>query len=719
MNAAPRLRENSPESPGRRPGNYRKLFTVCLLGLTFGGSGAQAAPDPIKIYVSPDGSDQFTGSLARRNANRTDGPLATLARARDVVRLLRQDNGGKLARPVDVLIRGGTYWLRLPFELTPEDSGTADCPVTYMAYPNEHPVVSAGEPVRQWGKATLNGHDVWAANIPRLRGAEDAFEELWVDGHRRPMARLPHQGYFHAGDVPGMTNDTPLQHGQNSFHYQGDDLKNWPDAADATVIVMSLWAESHLPVTSIDEKEHLVTFTKPTVHKMAADDRYFIQGAAEFLQEPGEWYFDRKTATLFYYPMPGETMIGPEVIVPRHEQVLRLDGAPERGEFVEHVAFRGITFSNSEWHVPRNGPYSHGEKPAGFNQAEWGVPGAIVGKGVHDCVFEDCTVSHAGNYGIELAEGCERDRITYCTLTDLGAGGVKLGETRIRLGAAEQTDENDVSDCTIADCGITFPSAIGIWVGQSPRNRIAHNEIRGLWYTGISIGWTWGYGSALARDNVVEFNHVHHLGSPADGVEPILSDMGGIYTLGRQPGTVIRNNCFHDIAGLRYGGWGIYFDEGSTGVLAENNLVCRTTHAGFHQHYGLDNIVRNNIFAFGRDAQIRRTRAEDHLSFTFERNLVYWDRGTLLDGNWSNLNVKFDSNTYWHVGGEDFNFGKRTWDEWRKAGMDEHGRIKDPGFADPGHGDFHLKEGTEKELAGFVPFDLSSFGPRPRAANAK
>lgn len=703
------------EQSSRISCEFAFLAIVSAVLLTLGSTRVSKAEDVIHFYVSPEGSDAFSGLMARNNARRTDGPVATLDRARELIRTLRKANGGKLSHPVDVMLRGGTYWLAGPFVLAPEDSGTAECPITYSAYQNEIPVLSAGRPVRHWGKATLNGHDVWAANIPQLKGAEDVFGEMWVNGHRRHMARSPNSGYFQAGDVPGLTKDAKLQDGQNAFHFNEGELKNWPDAADAEVVLMSLWAESHLPIESIDEKERLVHFTKATVHKMAAGDRYFIQGAAELLDEPGEWYFDRKTATLYYFPMPGEAMLGSEIVIPWHEQIVRLTGSPEKGEFVEHLAFRGISFAHSEWEVPRGKPRLEGMKPAGFNQAEWGVPGAVWGEGVRDCMFDQCTVSHCGNYGIELGRGCQHNKITYCTLTDLGAGGIKLGETRIRNDDAEQTKMNEISDCTIADCGITLPSAIGVWLGQTSQNLISHNEIHGLWYTGISIGWTWGYGNSLARDNIVEFNHVHHIGSPADGVEPVLSDMGAIYTLGKQPGTIIRNNHFHDIAGLRYGGWGIYFDEGSTGILAENNLVYRTTHGGFHQHYGENNIVRNNIFALGRDAQIRRTRVEDHLSFTFEKNLVYWKQGTLLDGNWSKLNVAFDNNTYWHVGGEDFKFAKMTWDEWHKAGMDEHGQIRDPGFVDPDQADFHLKSGAERDLAGFVPFDVSTAGPRPRA----
>lgn len=687
------------------------LVLPVLLSLTV---KAAAATDATNIYVSPQGSDDFTGLLAHNNARRTDGPVATLDRARNLIRMMRATNGGKLEHPLNVVLRGGTYWLAQPFVLTPDDSGTAECPITYMAYRDEKPIVSAGRPVRQWGKTTLNGHEVWAANIPQLKDADDTFEEIWVDGHRHHMARWPKTGYLEAGDVPGLKNDTPLQQGQDSFHYQVNDLKNWPDAADADVVLMSLWAESHLPVKSIDEKEHLIQFTKPTVQKMSVGDRYFIEGASELLDEPGEWYFDRRKATLYYYPMPGDGIITSEIVVPWHEQIVRLVGVPDKERFIEHINFKEIYFANSEWAVPRGKARLAGMKPAGFNQAEWGVPGAIWGEGVRDCVFDDCTISHCGTYGIELGRGCQHDKISYCTFTDLGAGGIKLGETKIRNDDAEQTKMNEISDCTIADCGITLPSAIGIWLGQTSQNLISHNDIHGLWYTGISIGWTWGYGNSLARDNIVEFNHVHHIGTPADGVEPILSDMGAIYTLGKEPGTIIRNNHFHDIAGLRYGGWGIYFDEGSTDILAENNLVYRTTHGGFHQHYGENNTVRNNIFALGRDAQIRRTRVEDHQSFTFEKNLVYWKQGTLLDGDFSKFNVAFDHNTYWHPGGEDFKFATMTWGEWRKAGMDEHGQIHDPGFADPDHADFHLKSGAEKDLAGFVPFDVSTAGPRPR-----
>jgi hypothetical protein len=596
--------------------------------------------------------------------------------------------------------------------LTADDSGTAECPITYAAYRNEKPVLSAGRPVRGWGKTMLNGREVWAAKIPQLRSEQETFHEFWVDGHRRTLARLPKSGFFRVEAVPDLNDQTAHEQGQKRFRFREGDVPDLRDLSEADVVVMSLWAESHLPIASIEKDGRLVNFTIPTLFKITPDDRYFVEGALDLLQEPCEWCFEHKTGTLYYIPVKGDALITGEVIIPWHQQVVRIQGDPQQGRFVEHVTFRGITLANSEWYLPAHlNPVDDPRRAAGFSQAAVGVPGAIWAEGARDCRFDSCTVAHAGNYGIELGRGCQNNKITYCTLTDLGAGGIKLGETRIRVTDAEQAKSNEVSDCTISDCGKVYPSAVGIWVGQSGDNHIAHNDVHGLWYSGLSIGWTWGYGDSLARNNLIEWNHVHHIGTPADGVEPILSDMGAIYTLGVCPGTVIRNNHFHDIAGLRYGGWGIYFDEGTSKALAENNLVYRTTHGGFHQHYGADNIVRNNIFAFGRDAQIQRSRIEDHLSFNFEKNVVYWDSGKLLAGNWAKTQASFDQNTYWHVGGQKFDFAGMTWQQWQAAGMDAHSQIADPGFVDPEHNHFELKAGAEKSLLGFTPFSVAAAGP--------
>jgi hypothetical protein len=366
---------------------------------------------------------------------------------------------------------------------------------------------------------------------------------------------------------------------------------------------------------------------------------------------------------------------------------------------VEHVVFRGLTFSHCEWWPPRTDPVDV--------QAAVTVPAAVQGEGMRGCSLEGCAVAHVGGYAVHLARGCRDNRVAGCDPSDLGAGGIKVGETAVRAGAAEQTGGNVFADNHVHDGGHVFPQAVGIWVGQSADNRVAHNDVHDLFYTGISCGWTWGYGKTSARDIVIESNHVHDLG------KGLLSDLGGVYTLGVQPGTAIRGNVFHDIAGYRYGGWGVYLDEGSSEIVAEDNLVYRTTHGGFHQHYGRENGVRNNVFALGHDAQVQRTRAEPHLSFTFEHNIVYFSEGKLLAGTWDDDRVALDHNLYWRTDGGPVRFSDRTWEQWQALGRDRHSLVADPLFVAPEKGDFRLKSGSPAAAVGFMPPDLSGVRPRP------
>jgi len=338
---------------------------------------------------------------------------------------------------------------------------------------------------------------------------------------------------------------------------------------------------------------------------------------------------------------------------------------------------------------------------------------------LRNCTFRDCSFSNFGTYGLELGRGCQSNHIEYCEFSELGAGGVKIGETGFRDNQNEQTRANEISDCRIHDGGKMFPSAIGVWIGQSPENRLVHNYIHDFYYTGISIGWTWGYGRAFASSNLVEFNHIAYIGIKSDGDGPILSDMGGIYTLGKQPGTRIINNRWHDIAGLRYGGWGIYFDEGSSGILASSNLVYRTTHGGFHQHYGETNMVWNNIFAFARDQQLQRSRAEPHVSFSFETNIIYFNHGVLLGSEWKDDKFQIDWNDYFdarkNAKPEDMSFGNATFAEWKARGHDQHSVVGNPLFIAPEKDDFRLRKNSPALNLGFQPLDMTHVGPRKRA----
>jgi hypothetical protein len=160
-----------------------------------------------------------------------------------------------------------------------------------------------------------------------------------------------------------------------------------------------------------------------------------------------------------------------------------------------------------------------------------------------------------------------------------------------------------------------------------------------------------------------------------------------------------------------YGGWGIYPDEGTTDLLVENNVVYRTKTGGFHQHYGRENVVRNNFLAFGVEQQVQRTREEPHRSFTFERNIVYYTQGKLFAGNWGDGHYLLDRNLYWNASGQPVAFpGDRTLAQWQQTGQDEHSVVADPRFVDAAKADFRLRPDSPAHSLGIQDIDLSEVG---------
>ena len=706
------------------------IFCISVLFFAFQScTDRTLSKNELVFYVSPEGNDAHNGTSI-------ESAFATLEKARNAIREIKR--GSTLEKPVTVYLQGGTYQLSEPFVLTPEDSGTEEFPITYSAYENEKPIISGGLKVSEWAKAELNGHTVLVSDVSKIKKYVP-FEQLWVNDHRAVQARTPNSGYLKVPTTQGEDTKDVKRSSTYDFSYDQSDEHYLEDVDDGVAVVFNKWLEYHMPIDRIDRQNKKIISTKKGGRAIEADDDYYLEGGRIMLDNPGEWYLDRSEEKLYYFPLEGETDI--VATIPSLVNVLRLQGDAASDQLVEHVQFKGLTFSHTTWVLPRDAEES------GYGQADIRMEGAVFLTGAKNCLFEACEITAIGNYGLEMSLGCSNNRVLRCNIHDLGAGGFLIGP-KIRpkgkvaaeeIGGAlppvlekptDATHTNEIADCRIYDGGRYFHCAVGIWIGQSPDNHIHHNEIYNFYYSGISTGWTWGYGPALATGNIFEYNKIHHIGKLTNGDGSVLSDLGGIYTLGNQTGTIIRFNEFHDIWAGKYGGWAIYCDEGTTNILIENNLAYRCRHACFNQHYGKDNLIRNNIFAFADTSVIMMAKIQPHTAYILKNNILLSDGTPIYAGGYDykveqkNAFVA-DSNLVWSTAGKVLGAQNRFpsriyepneavmgWEDWKVLGNDQHSIIADPGFKDPSNGDFTLPDDSPALKIGFKPFPLGQAGPR-------
>ena len=715
----------------------RKLVIVILVGSLAGVEGPLYGIEPIEVYVAPTGDDVADGGRER--------PVASLIGARDAVRRLRA--AGKTG-PVRVVVADGIYQMTEPLVLTPEDGGTADAPVCYEAAPGARPVFTGGRRItgfRPWKDG------LWVAEVPEVATGKWYFEQLWVNGRRAVRAVEPDTKWEEIAKLPFPPG--AIERARNPeidpFFFEQEVVETalgggrfrqtvivCPEAmsllaklsneelSEVQLVVCAGWSQSRRFISHIDvDRRSIVTegpraaFPWGAWHRRAWGSRgYFhLENFLGALDQPGEWFLARD-GKLYYKPRPGEDMTKAEVVAPVAERFIVIQGDPADGKFVEHVTFKGLTFHHAQWLTPRGGT---GPGRAATPRTE----AAVQLDGARNILFQECEISHVGTYALWFRVGCSHCRVERCLLHDLGEGGVRIGEeSAIRSQTAEQTHHITVHNNIIRSGGRIITDGVGVWIGQSYDNNVTHNDIGDFYYSGVIVGRTLGFGPTLATRNTISYNHIHHLGQWR------MSDMGGVFSQGVQPGTIVSYNVIHDVYCWGYGGWGLYADEGSSSILFENNLVYNVSDGGFHQHYGRDNVVRNNIFAFSQTVQVRGTaqkKAGDHLSFTFERNIVYFDQGELFGRPWqwgSDVRVELKNNIYWRTDGKDLGFAGKSWDEWRAMGRDHGSLIADPKFVDPKNYDFRFASDEVIKQLGFQPFDYSQagvYGDAPWIALAK
>jgi parallel beta-helix repeat protein len=655
-----------------------------LFSIAFFFSIFSVFADDITIYVSPNGKG--IGSF--------QSP-ATLEQAVAMIPDLKKNHS---KGTITIILKEGEYELTSPIIISNENGGTKDLKIIFKADVNAHPIISGGR------KVVLKGEGVLYENIASLlKEYKTQPYDIYINGKRGVRARTPNGDFFRIRNPQEVKDSVRLgkNNATQSYEMPLDLYQNLKTLSDSQLKkvrfnIYHKWDNTMRSIDSLDKNKPVFYSTgvawEPW-NKIDEKSTFYLENYAKALDAPNEWFFDG--TSLQYIPEQLKVK-QQEIVIPVLEQLLIIKG--DNNESVSNLSFQGIAF------------YYTNLKPfAEFvpTQAASSIDAAIMLDNARAITFEDCTISHTAQYGIWLRKNVKDCSISHCYIEDLGAGGVRIGETNLSDNKDEYSSNNKIENNIIHSGGYNFPCAVGVFIAHSGNNIISHNDIGDFRYSGVSVGWIWGYAYSPAVNNKIRFNHIHHIGWG------VLSDMAAIYTLGVSDGTEINNNVIHDVYSYDYGGWGLYTDEGSSNIRIENNIVYNTKTGGFHQHYGENNVINNNIIAFNDKYQAQFTRVEKHHSLDFKHNILISDKGVMLQGPWKKGNIDIDYNCYWNLNDEKFVFMDKisTLKKWkRKSGKDRHSISEEPGFVNAKEHDFKFKDLSVVTKIGFKPFNIDEAG---------
>jgi hypothetical protein len=578
---------------------------LALLRLAMLGCSLNAAPaDSPAIHVAAHQSV---------TPGRSEPVVETLPEAIDQLRHRRLAGD---AAPARIIIHDGRHVLTDPIIIDPDLAGEGLC---ISAAEGAAPVISGGRLITG---LQPQPDGTWRTVIDDVRKGDWWFEEVFIDFEPRPRARHPNTGYARIV-AAGPDNRT-------SFTIDPTEIPIDQLDSRAEVVLLHDWSTSRIPITHADIATNTITTAHPigckaphyAITNFEPHPRFFIEGSPALLDAPGEWALDRATGAFIYMPRPGEDTDTVQLIAPAATGLIRIAGTAENP--ITNVFISGLRFAHVNWPIP---PHGYAEGQAAFHEqrddpTDTGirrtVPAAIEFAWANRCRIESCHISSVGGSGVRIGEGCRCCVITDSTVRDAGANGIMIGEAASRsvdsalwwkAAPHQAASGNRVEHCLVERCGRRFFGAVGVWIGLAEKTTIARCEIRDLPYTGVSVGWRWDETPTPCRENLIEANHIHH-------VMQVLSDGGGIYTLGLQPGTVLRSNAIHDIhrnAG-RAPSNGIFFDQGTTDLLVEGNVFWGIDTTPIRWHWTYANTVRDNTFVLREGqmiARYNRAKAED------------------------------------------------------------------------------------------------------------
>ena len=593
------------------------------------------------IYISATkGNDSYTGFAPHPTNNglgMIQGPVKSFRRVNELLMGMRVP---ARIQPITVCIEGD-HFLSDPISLGPMPRTMSEnykfCDITFESYGEKRARLIGGRRLEGFTRDRFRGVDCLSLYISEVKNGSWHFTDLYVNGKRASVARYPREGTLQALDteinVPGCKD---LHNGSRWFIADKRDLEDIEGIEHAIVSFYNFWVDEHSPVESYDRETGKLVMKYRSRYKNSTNYgnndpsafNYYLENVPVAFGAPNDWYLDVQNGMLYYVPEEIDTdPASLEILAPTIEQIAIVEGKPDMP--VSGIRFRGLDFICSRGDyasktLDPSGVPEHIPTPDGYasdSQSASDAYGAIRFSHAINCSIEDCTFTALGLHAIEILEGCCGIRIERSCFSQLGGGGVKI------FGVTDDNDNiNKTSHCSItgnkiSQIGLRYAAATGIIVCYASYNEISDNEISYTQYSGISVGWVWGYAQNSCYGNIIRRNHIHHIGVG------LLSDMGGIYLLGMQSGTIVSDNYIHDVICAHYGGHGIYTDEGSSYITIERNIVVNCSSSCFFQHYGAHNTVRDNVFAFGHDGVISTGtgRTDGHVGVIFENNTVVAD----------------------------------------------------------------------------------------------
>ena len=554
------------------------------------------------IYVAPDGDDANPGTL--------DKPLKTVAKARDLVRT----KSSSLTADMTVYLRGGTYPQTSTLTFGNADSGNGGFYVKYMAYPGEQPLITGGQPIKEWKVSDATN------NIYSASAGTTAFRQLYVNGVKAIRARSPN---MLANNVADFNRLSGWDKTANNVQVPSSAVATWNNLTKVEMHINIAWGDSTLRIASItttgntayvkfQSPESPMVFVRPNPRMdqvgWGSGRAYYFENALEFLDQPGEWYLDETTSTVYYKPRTGEDMTKATVIAPMVETVMSVKGTSTSDQ-ASYLWFQGLTFAHSTYMRPSQDGFLDAQagqcnltSDANNNQTIGRPPAGVSVTNANHLHFERNLFTQMGATGLDFISGTHDDMIIGNAVTDIAGNGISIGkftanDTTEYHVAYNPTDKNEIctrdtiKDNFIDNVTTEFQGAVGIAGGYPAYVDIEHNEVSHTNYTGISVGYGWTSATTAMTNNKINYNNIHH-------VNQILTDGGAIYVLSNQ-GTAdeIQYNYIHDYTCSKwadYGCQGLYLDEQTSGYTVAHNVMVNCPTSIARNQNGQDTVTDNS-----------------------------------------------------------------------------------------------------------------------------